>query len=327
MALSINGNKNIQSVPLARIDADDELFRMSFCPALGALTDSIKNVGMVNPVILRGEDPYQIVSGFRRVLAAQRLGREEVSAKIFSPPELSIDDGFRLNFFENAGTRRFNLIEASMVVAGFLEKCIRSEKQVREEILPLLGFHPGSKVLRALSSLRLLSNEWKVQVVTKEISLLNAAHLACFSPTDQRCLYAAIAGLKLGENKLRESLEMLNDICQREGIAVDALLSSAPFKSLDDDPNRNLTEKTEKFRKILKSVRYPAYNRMEEKFLEHKKKLSLPASVSLMPPEFFEGNKLRVTFDFRSQDEFQAVLEKLGKAADSEALKGMLEMI
>ena len=46
-----------------------------------------------------------------------------------------------------------------------------------------------------------------------------------------------------------------------------------------------------------------------------------------MPPEFFEGNKLRVTFDFRSQDEFQAVLEKLGKAADSEALKGMLEMI
>jgi hypothetical protein len=288
----------------------------------------MKEIGLINPIILRGqEDRFQIVSGYRRVLAAQSLGWEGIKAALYTADELSHSEGFLLSFYENLGTRGFNLIEASMVVAGFFEQCGKHEKQIREEVLPLLGFHSGRKIFHALQSLSLLSHEWKELVIKKEISLLNAAKISSFSLVDQNVLSAALSGLKLGENKLRESLEMAEEICKRDEIPVNELFSSGHFKLLGRQENLNINEKTEQFRKALKTIRYPEFSRKQQEFHDFRKKLLLPPSVSLEPPESFEGDKLKVTFNFRSPDEFRFILEKLETVAESEALKNLLRML
>ena len=322
-------DKKIQSVPLTLIDYRDETFRMSFCPDLGALKTSMEKIGLINPITLRGrgEERFQIVSGYRRVLAAQSLEWEEIKAALYTSDELSHSDGLLLTFYENLGTRGFNLIEASMVVAGFFEQWGQDEKQVREQILPLLGFQPGRKIFHALWSISHLSSEWKELVIKNEISLLNAAKISSFSLLDQRALSTALSGLKLGENKLRESLEMAEEVCKRDEISLSELFSSEQFKFLGQQGNLNLTGKTEQFRKTLKAIRYPEFSRKQQEFHDWRKKLLLPSSVSLEPPDFFEGNKLNVTFTFRSPEEYRSILKKLETAAESDVLKNLLMML
>ena len=224
-------DKKTQSVPLTLIDYGDEAFRMSFCPDLGALKTSMGEIGLINSIILRGRgERFQIVSGYRRVLAAQSLEWEGIKAALYTSDELSHSDGFLLSFYENLGTRGFNLIEASMVVTGFFEQCGKHEKQIREEVLPLLGFHSGRKIFHALKSLSHLSYEWKELVIKNEISLLNAAKISSLTSVDQRSLDAALSGLKLGENKLRESLEMAEEVCKRDEISFSELFFSEQFK-------------------------------------------------------------------------------------------------
>ena len=321
-------NKKTQSVPLTLIDYRDEVFRMSFCPDLGALKTSMGKIGLINPIILRRRgERFQIVSGYRRASAAQSLEWEGIKAGLYTSDELSNSDGFRLSFYENLGTRGFNLIEASMVVTGFFEQCGQDEKQIREEVLPLLGFNSGGKIFHALQSLSHLSYEWKELVIKNEISLLNAAKISSFSSCDQRVLDTALSGLKLGENKLRESLEMTEEICKRDEISFSEFFSSEHFKFLGQQGDLNITEKTEQFRKILKAIRYPEFSRKQQEFHDIRKKLLLPPSVGLEPPESFEGDKLKVTFGFRSSEEFRSILEKLESAADSEALMNLLRML
>ncbi|HPD61734.1 MAG TPA: ParB N-terminal domain-containing protein, partial [Thermodesulfobacteriota bacterium] len=306
----------------------DETFRMSFCPDLGALKTSMGKIGLINPITIRGrgEERFQIVSGYRRALAAQSLEWEGIKAAVYTSDELSPRDGFLLNFFENLGTRRFNLIEGSMIVAGFYRHCGYNEKKNREEVLPLLGLHSGEKIFFALQSLKNLNDTWKELVIKNEISLLNAAKISSFSSFEQSTLYDVLSGLKLGENKLRETLEMAEEVCKRDEILLSELFSSEQFKFLDQG-DLNLTEKTEQFRKTLKAIRYPELTRKHKEFQDMKKKLLLPLSVSLEPPDAFEGDKVKVTFGFRSPEEFRSILKKLETAAESEALKNLLTIL
>jgi hypothetical protein len=321
-------DKKAQSVPLTLIDHNDESFRMSFSPDLAALKTSMEKIGLINPITLRGHgERFQIVSGYRRVLAAQSLEWEGIKAAFYSSDELNNSEGFLLSFYENLGTRRFNLIEASMVVAGFFEQCGQDEKQIREEVLPLLGFHSGRKIFHALQSLSHLSYEWKELVIKNEISLLNAAKISSLSSSDQSALNTVLSGLKLGENKLRESLEMAEEVCKRDEISFSELFFSEQFKFLRQQGDLNITEKTEQFRKTLKALRYPEFSHKQQEFHDMRKELLLPLSVGLEPPDSFEGDKLKVTCRFRSPEEFRSILEKLEAAADSEVLKNLLMML
>lgn len=316
-----------QSISISMINVDDESFRMTFCPDLKKLRASIEKIGLINPVILRRGKPFQIVSGYRRIVIAQSLGWEKIEAKVYASEELSVEEGFRLNLYENLGTRTFNLIEASMVVTGFPDRCGTDESQVRSEVLPLLGFQPGNKVLHMLSSLRYLSKEWKELVITKDMPLLIASKISRFSLQDQEVLLTALSGLHLGQNKMKECLEVAEEICRRDGLSLLQLFTAEPFPSLYQDDRLNNTERTEMFRKVLRARRYPELTRQQNHFQELRKKLSLPPSVTLVPPDFFEGDKLKVNLEFRSPEELQTILEKLETAADSEGLKMLLGML
>ena len=318
---------SIQSTLLKSIDIDDDSFRLTFCPDLGGLKVSMDKVGLINPVILRGKERFQVVSGYKRVLVAQSLGWKRISARVFTPDKLDVEKGFKLNLYDNLATRTFNLIESNMAIVGFMFKCNKDSSQVREKILPLLGFHSGSKVFRELLSLTDLIAEWKESVVKKGVSLPNAAKVASFSPEEQKVLYETIYGLKLGENKLRQCLEMAEEICQRDEISFQRLFISEPFNYLNKNEKLNITERTELFRKALRDRRYPELTRQQDKFQKERKRLFLPPSVSLEPPEFFEGNKLKLTLRFRSPEELRAILDKLETASDSETLKVLLKML
>ena len=127
----------VQDIRLVDIDVDHDFFRMSFEPDCKTLAQSMDTVGLINPPLLRGAPPYHIISGYRRTLTAKKLGWEMIAARIYPSSELDSLTALRLAFFENLGTRTFNLIEASAIVSRFLARRHRKPRGA-ERVLTLL---------------------------------------------------------------------------------------------------------------------------------------------------------------------------------------------
>ena len=75
---------NLENIPVSRIRANPSQPRKEFgAEALGSLTESIRKVGVLQPVVVRPDGfDYVLVAGERRWRAAQRVGLVEIPALI-----------------------------------------------------------------------------------------------------------------------------------------------------------------------------------------------------------------------------------------------------
>jgi len=316
-----------QAVSLDDIDLHDTRFRLSFEPDVRLLVTSLRERGLVTPIMLRGRNPSQLVSGYRRVLAARSLGWRAIQARRYSSEELSEAMAFKQQLFENLGCRRFNVIEAAQAVKGLVEVAGMPAAEIKHSMLPLLGFQPAEKLLQHLLALQHLNQEWKQYVVDKEVALPHAARIARASSQDQALLYRMFFPLKLGHNTLPQCLDMAEEICNREGISLHDLFNAEPFMSLVNDRERNTVEKTKQFRQELYTRRYPLFSRTAAQFHQERKKLSLSPGIRLEAPPYFEGTRLSLSCSFSSREELTGIIDELRNAAQSEALQRMLDML
>ena len=75
----------IQDVPISQIDDfPDHPFQVRFDEDMQQLVDSIKERGLITPIILRKKDDgrYEVVSGHRRKQACKLAGMENIKAEI-----------------------------------------------------------------------------------------------------------------------------------------------------------------------------------------------------------------------------------------------------
>ena len=81
-----DGTNKITEVPLeGLLPFKDHPFRLYTDEKLNELADSIKQVGLINPIIVRPskiDDGYEIISGHNRVEACIRLGMTNIKANI-----------------------------------------------------------------------------------------------------------------------------------------------------------------------------------------------------------------------------------------------------
>ena len=109
-----------KSVPLETIDFSDHTYRISSLaePAwIDALADSINRLGLLQPpLILEKESHRLIVSGFRRIAACRRLGREQVLCRMLKP-ETPLRTIAQLAVAENAWQQPLNLMEKARAFA------------------------------------------------------------------------------------------------------------------------------------------------------------------------------------------------------------------
>ena len=103
-----------QTVPLASINLQNDDFRITTREDFDELATSIEHDGLIIPPTLIKKHPpaYVIISGFRRVNAYQKMGRNEIIARILDSDADHLDC-LRLAIAENAFQRQLNLIETS----------------------------------------------------------------------------------------------------------------------------------------------------------------------------------------------------------------------
>jgi len=99
---------------------------------LGELKKSIEQLGILTPVLLRPfKDRYQLVSGSRRLKAAQELGMKEAPAII---RELSDQETLEITITENLQRKDLNPIEEALGFRRLIEEFNYTHQKLAERL-------------------------------------------------------------------------------------------------------------------------------------------------------------------------------------------------
>ncbi len=318
--------KPIQRIPLERIDLSDETFSVNYLPDLHKLRSSIQDAGLIQPVLLRKKPAgYQIVCGFRRLSVMKELERPEVESRVFEEKEMDEFQLFSLSLQENLTTRGFNAVEKAIALDKLIHRFQISPTVVVKTFLPSFSLEPHEKILSTFLSLARMEDEIKTYVLKEEVSRSNIRRLSTLTPDDRMALLSLLSPLKLGENRLRELLTLLEETSRRNHTTVKEIAGQPEIQAVLSQEELTPSQKTERVKKILTGLRYPELNQLEKGFEKKRKELNLPPEISLHHTPFFEGKGLKIEFQFESMEEFRSILKSLSGLEDKKEFGEMIQ--
>jgi len=321
-------NMDIQKVPLDRIDLLDETFSVNYLPDLHKLRSSIQESGLIQPVLLRKKsDGYQIVCGFRRISVMRELGKSEIESRVFEEKEMDEFQLFSLSLQENLTTRGFNAVEKAIALGKLIHRFQIPPDVVVKTFLPSFSLEPNEKILATFLSLARMEDEIKTYVLKEEVSRANIRKLSALTPGDRMAILSLISRLKLGENRLRELLTLLEEISRRSHATVKDIAGQPKIQAILSQKELTPSQKTERVKKVLTGLRYPTLNQLEKTFEGKRKDLNLPPNISLHHPPFFEGKGLKIEFQFETMEEYRFILKSLSSLADKKEFAEMIQSI
>jgi len=318
--------KSIQKILLKQIDLSDETFSINFLPDLQNLRSSIEEIGLIQPVLLREKrDGYQIVCGFRRISVMKELGSPEIESRVFEEKEM---DGLRLfliSLHENLTSRGFNTVEKAIALGKLVHHFQIDPVVVIKTFLPLFSLEPNEKILNTYLSLARMEDEVKRYVLREEVSRSNIRKLSALSPDDRKNLLSFFSSLKLGENRLKEMLTLLEEISRRDQCTIREIAYRPEIQAILSQRGLTPSQRTERVKEVLMDFRYPRMRQMKGDFEKKRRDLSLPPGASLLPPPFFEGKGLRVEFQFETLEEYRSILSSLSVLPEKEEFQQIVE--
>ena len=197
---------------------------------------------------------------------------------------------------------------------------------VINSFLPNLGLQPNEKILNTYLSLNRMEDEMKEYVLREEVSRFNIRKLSAFSPDDRKAFLSLAFPLKLGENRLREILTLLEEISRRNRWRVSDICSRPEIQAVLSQEELTPSQKTDRIKKVLTNFRYPKLHHLEESFENKKKILNLPSKILLQHYPFFEGKGIKIDFQFETMEEYRSLLEYLSGLVDKKEFEEMLDI-
>jgi len=310
-------------VPLSLIDSEDQTFRITTETGIDDLLDSIKNVGLINsPVLIKKKSKYTIICGFRRIAACQILGLLNIEAK-FPGSNANELDCIKFAITDNSFQRPLNLIEQSkslFMLSGFF-KDITSLANAASS----LGLPRNPSLIKKIINIYHLPLPIQNGILSNIISLSMAVELGRFEK-DAGITFAKIFNdLKLGLNKQRELITLINEISLRENIPAMKVVQESNVQKILNSEELDRTKKTERLRFYLKKRRYPSIAQAEQDFESLVKELKLKKGMKLIPPKNFEGNTFVIKLYFNDLKNLQDHSDALKKIIQKPILKKILE--
>ena len=219
-AVRTSGSSSIGEIEIDKIFANPNQPRRDFNEeALQELADSIKELGVIQPITLRKmeDETYQIIAGERRFRASQLAGKTTIPAYILKADD---EDTMEMALIENIQREDLNALEIALAYQQLIEQHNLSQEQLSKRI--------GKGRATIANFLRLLKLPAVIQVALKEkkIDMGHAkALLSLDSHGEQIALFNDI--VKNGYS-VREVEEMVRNI--KEGTEPKA---AAEKKSTD----------------------------------------------------------------------------------------------
>ena len=220
-AVRTSGSSSIGEIEIEKILANPNQPRRDFNEeALQELADSIKELGVIQPITLRKmeDETYQIIAGERRYRASQLAGKTTIPAYILKADD---EDTMEMALIENIQREDLNALEIALAYQQLIEQHNLSQEQLSKRI--------GKGRATIANFLRLLKLPAAIQVALKEkrIDMGHAkALLSLESHSEQITLFNDI---EKNNYTVREVEEMVRRI--KEGDA--SIAAVAQKKSAD----------------------------------------------------------------------------------------------
>jgi len=168
---NISPQSSVNEVPLTSIEVNPFQPRTRFDEeALQELADSIKQLGVIQPITLRevAKDKYQIISGERRFRASKLAGLENVPAYVRKAED---DEMLAMALVENVQREDLDAIEVAISYQRLIDECKLTQEQLSERV--------GKKRSTVTNYLRLLKLPAEIQlgIINKDISMGHARSL------------------------------------------------------------------------------------------------------------------------------------------------------
>ncbi len=229
----VSGNPAaVNDVPVDQIVPNPYQPRTEFDPeALEELTDSIRTLGIIQPVTLRQTGPrsYQIISGERRYRAACAAGLTSIPAYIRQADDAAM---LEMAIVENIQREDLDPIETALSFQRLIDECNLTQEAMALRI--------GKKRTTITNSLRLLKLPEEMQKALK-LGKISAGHakvlLGIEDPVRQRKLFEQTVRNDWSVRKLEESAQ--EKPRETEAIPVEDSDLSALFQMLAERVGRH----------------------------------------------------------------------------------------
>jgi ParB family chromosome partitioning protein len=207
-AVRTSGSSSIGEIEIEKIFANPNQPRRDFNEeALQELADSIRELGVIQPITLRKMDDgtYQIIAGERRFRASQIAGKTTIPAYILKADD---EDTMEMALIENIQREDLNPLEIALAYQQLIEQHNLSQEQLSKRV--------GKGRATIANFLRLLKLPATIQVALKEkrIDMGHAkALLSLDSHTDQINIFHDI---EKNSYSVREVEEMVRKVKEGE---------------------------------------------------------------------------------------------------------------
>ena len=196
----------LRELPLADIERNPYQPRTVFDDAkLVELTSSIKEVGVLQPVLVREKSTgYELIAGERRWLAARRAGLSSVPALVRKIEDL---ESFEQAIIENLHREDLNSIDEAVAFHRLMDEFGMTQQQVAERV--------GRSRPVVANTLRLLQLSSGVQRMIMD-GELTAGHARCLAGLTDRKIQEKLASRVVSEALSVRQLEFIVSELQDE---------------------------------------------------------------------------------------------------------------
>ncbi len=204
--VTTQGSSSISEIPISSIKANPNQPRREIDEtALEELAESIRQIGIIQPITLRQMDDgsYQIIAGERRWRASKLAGLQSIPAYIRTASDEKM---MQMALVENIQREDLNAIEIALAYNNLMEHYTLTQEQLSEKV--------GKKRTTVANYLRLLKLPADVQIAlrNKDIDQGHArALLGLQSPSMQLKLFKEIQKNGYSVRKVEEMVQAINN--------------------------------------------------------------------------------------------------------------------
>lgn len=198
---NFSDSRDSQTIRMSEIEPNKNQPRRHFDDgAIATLADSIRQHGLIQPILVRStETGYQIVAGERRWRACRMLGMSEIPAIV---KELSDSETAQIALIENIQREDLNPIEEAAAYKELMETYDMTQEQLSKTV--------GKSRSSIANSVRLLNMPEKIQDLLKKGELSTGQAKAIAAAENDEEMIALAERASGGQMTVREIEKQLN---------------------------------------------------------------------------------------------------------------------
>jgi hypothetical protein len=296
----------METIAIDRINRNDTRFCVSFPIEDPLLLASVSTFGVRMPLLLLDTAPYTVVTGFKRLDVACRLGLAAIPCSISAMNEkdallTAINDNIK---------RPLNLVEGALSVEKMSGLGIPSDEIYA--MMKLLGHEPHEKLLNNLLEIARADSPTKEFVVEHGANMTHVELLLRFSSVERTEIIALLSDMHLTFSQLREILQLLLLVKVKEGRV-----------SFEEYPR---FETADALKLSLKRRTHPLLSIFEQRLKEMRTKAALPPRVTVKVDPFFEKEFIDVGIRAERVEDVEEAIRSLDRLIKNGWLRSIFEL-